>query len=476
MPWREALRDALTNPDTFSRMVPARRLRTYQANAAAELARGLTDPTPDGLMVMLFSRQAGKDELLAQLTTFLLLLHSRRGGSIVMATPTKTPQADIAYERALNYARNHPLTKRLVRGNGYQIFIGNAKATYVSAGPNSNARGQTASIALIANEAQDIDPARWDAVFDPMAASTNAPTIFSGTIWTPDTLLSRQLRYAESLQEADGRQRVHRVAWKQVAAELPAYGERVRARMKQLGENHPFIQTEYELIELNSGATMFTAQRLSMLEGAHPRQRTPMPGQRVVFLIDVAGADEAVDEGGMADPHSDRDSTVLTILDLDQRGDLPRYKVLDRATFLNQPWATTEGAITLLMERWKPIVSVIDATGIGHGMWQRLTALNRRRRIEPFVFTSKSKSDIGWRTIGIIDSGRVQEYAPDGEDDTTEHWWQLRHITSSVRPGPNQLLTYGIPSSVGHDDSALSFMLLGFVDELDLRERIARGS
>ena len=48
---------------------------------------------------------------------------------------------------------------------------------FVSAAPGANARGQTADVLLVANEAQDILPDTWDAVFDPMAASTNAPTL-----------------------------------------------------------------------------------------------------------------------------------------------------------------------------------------------------------------------------------------------------------------------------------------------------------
>lgn len=475
MPHRAAIRKALTAPDTFSRLVPARRLRKYQARAARSIADGITKPTKDGLLVMLFSRQAGKDELIAQMLTYLLLRHSRVGGSIVVVTPTGTPQAKISFDRTLAYAQTHPFTRHSVRqSGGYEIHIGKAKATFL--GQHGNARGQTASIALIANEAQDIEPDRWDSVFDPMAASTNAPTLFSGTIWTPDTLLSRQLRYARDLEEEDRRQRVHRVEWREVAKELPAYGDRVRSRIAQLGATHPFIRTEYDLIELDSSATMFNEQRLAMLEGAHPRQRQPVDRrQRVAFLVDVAGADEAIDSG-VQDPDTHRDSTVLTIVAFEQWDALTHYRVLDRITWHNIPWATVDGAITSLIERWNPAITIVDATGIGHGMWQRLAARHPTHRIDAFTFTARSKSDIGWRTLGIIDSGRVHEYAQDDEPDTAEHWWQLRHLTANVRSGETRLLSYGIPASSGHDDSVLSFMLIGYLDEQDLAPRIARGS
>ena len=72
--------------------------------------------------------------------------------------------------------------------------MGKAEAYYLSAASTANARGATASLLLLANEAPDILPERWDAVFDPMAASTNATTVFAGTVWSDITLLARQMR------------------------------------------------------------------------------------------------------------------------------------------------------------------------------------------------------------------------------------------------------------------------------------------
>src|SRR5699024_4341048 len=114
--------------------------------------------------------------------------------------------------------------------------VGKAKAVFVSAARTANARGLTADLGLIANEAQDIRQNVWDAVFDPMAASTNATTIFMGTVWTRDTLLSRQMRYLREKQHREGSQRVFLVPWQRVAQDLPAYGSRVQSRIEQLGE------------------------------------------------------------------------------------------------------------------------------------------------------------------------------------------------------------------------------------------------
>ena len=77
---------------------------------------------------------------------------------------------------------------------GTIVEVGRASARYLSAARSASSRGNTAGLLLVANEAQDIDPDVWDAVFAPMAASTNATTLFLGTVWTSDTLLARQMR------------------------------------------------------------------------------------------------------------------------------------------------------------------------------------------------------------------------------------------------------------------------------------------
>ena len=265
-----ALRHALLNVGAYSRgLLPDHALRPYQV----EVARAIADSVRHrrGLQfAVVFARQAGKDETLAQLLAYLLTAHWRAGGSIVVAAPTYRPQSLIARARLLDRLDND-LTR------------------FLSAGPQANVRGETASLLLVCNEAQDVDAERWDAVFDPMAAATNATTVFSGTVWSDRTLLARQMRHLRALERADGRQRVFMVPWTRVAADLPAYGERVRARIAQFGRDHPFIRTEYELQELAGAGGLFGAARQAQLRGDHPRQRRATPGALYALLGDSHG-------------------------------------------------------------------------------------------------------------------------------------------------------------------------------------------
>src|SRR5215216_4640383 len=202
------LRRVLGDVGTFSLgLLPGYALRAYQLAPA----RAIVESIEQGLgrqFVVVFSRQAGKDELLAQVLAFLLTRYQRRGGSIVLAAPSFKPQAALSRDRLVERLHN-PLTAASFRvRDGYAVTLGTASARFLSAAPGANARGQTASLLLVANEAQDIRPEVWDAVFDPMAAATNATTLFLGTVWDRNTLLSRQMRHLEELQRADGVRRI----------------------------------------------------------------------------------------------------------------------------------------------------------------------------------------------------------------------------------------------------------------------------
>jgi hypothetical protein len=160
-------------------MLPRYALRSYQI----EPARAIAESIERGLgrqFAVVFSRQAGKDELLAQLLAWLLVRRQRRGGNAVIAAPTYRPQAALSRDRLLDRLAEPRTASQARRHDGYTVQVGKATARFLSAAPEANARGQTADLFLVANEAQDIRPEIWDAVFDPMAASTNATALFMG--------------------------------------------------------------------------------------------------------------------------------------------------------------------------------------------------------------------------------------------------------------------------------------------------------
>ncbi len=475
--------------EAFSReMWPRTPLRSYQLDVATQII----DSIERGLgsqFAVVFARQSGKDELLAQISSYLLSEHSRGdGGSIVMVTPTLRPQGMIARRRLLDRLSSPTLAAMgKYRSDGNVVSLGSASCAFLSAHPYAQARGETATLLLGCNEAQDVAPARWDAVFDPMGASNNATQVFSGTVWTSRTLLARQMAYLSELERKDGVKRVFKVNWEEVAEHIPRYGEQVKARIAQFGRDHPFIRSEYLLEEIDSEGQLFGPGRRAQMRGDHPRQRSATPGRQYALLLDVAGADETaayapgMDIADSAPPNSRRDATALTVVEADLSGlddplvMRPRYRVVDRRLWVGAPHAQLYAEITdLALGVWQARWVVVDATGVGAGLAgflsQRLPG-----RVVPFVFTVQSKSQLGWDFLAMVDGGRYKEYAEDGEHETGLFWTQVGACRSQVGDGPGRPLRWGVDEASIHDDLLVSASLTAVLDRQDWRPRIARG-
>lgn len=478
----DALRPLIADVGEYSRvLLPAQKLRDYQLTPARAIADSVVNGRGRQFSVV-FSRQAGKDETLAQLLSWLLTRYQRSGGAVVFGAPTLL-QANVSRDRLLARLKQSPLTVgRVATREGYIVEVGQASARFLSAAATANVRGQTADLLLVANEAQDIDPAIWDARFDPMAASTNATTVFLGTVWDRNGLLHRQMEHLAALQAEDGVQRVFRVDWTVVADELPPYGDRVAARIAQFGEAHPFIRTEYMLEVLDGEGGLFPPQRLARLQGEHARRRRAEPGKRYAGLLDVAGEEEEGSGPQAFDNASRRDSTALTIVEVETAGrELPVYRVVDRMAWTGtRHTALHAQLVDLARNVWGLAALVVDATGVGAGLASFLAdQLGRGARkviVEPFVFSGKSKSDLGWDFIGLIDGGRFKEYADDGDELTRIYRHQLAACTYEVLPGPGRLLRWSVPAGRGHDDLLISAALTARLDQIDWRPRTARGS
>src|SRR6476619_4324317 len=104
------LRPLLEDIGTYSRvLLPTHRLRNYQIGPAQAIAESVTERLGRQFAVV-FSRQAGKDEALAQLIAWLLTRYQVAGGTIVVAAPTRTPQANITRDRVLDRLQRSALT------------------------------------------------------------------------------------------------------------------------------------------------------------------------------------------------------------------------------------------------------------------------------------------------------------------------------------------------------------------------------
>jgi len=494
----------LSDVRVFSKVVVRRPLRAYQLEPARAIIESVL--TKRGLtFAVVMARQAGKNELSAQLEAYLMNLYQQvRGAQLVKASPTYKPQT-INSKLRLRDCLDNAWNKHQVRSDeGYIVRLGRCRAFFFSAHPGSNVVGATASVLLECDEAQDVDEEKWNKEFVPMGASTNVTTVFYGTIWTSRTLLARVMRRLREQEAQDGIKRVWMAPWEMVAAEVPAYGEHVKKEMARLGPEHPIVKTQYCLMEIDEAGRLFGEERRARMLGDHPRQRRATKGQLYALLVDVAGEDEELEGAELREANRRKDSTVVTVVrvDLSALDDpllaLPRYEVVDRHWWTGKRQTEVYAAILDLFSTWRASYIVVDATGVGAGLSSFLRkrlglcpakgagrmgrgkddsrqSSSRRTQppgaVFPLEFTRASKSDLGWDFIGVVESGRYKDYRPDEAADSREFWREVSACEFEVLPGPGKMMRWGVPDP-DHDDLVISAALCSCLDWLEWRVEV----
>ncbi len=406
---------------------------------------------------VMFPRQAGKNEVSAALVTSLLHRNAVTGGCVVVCAPSFTPQARISLERTRRalVRSGHVMHAFREQSSGYRLRWGAAEVLFLTARPEAHVAGHTASLALIVDEAQEIDAGWFERQFRPMTASTAAPVVMFGTAWDGTSLLEREAARNREDDAAFGHPRLHhQVPWEEVEKERPAYGNFVREQRERLGANNPLFLSQYELTSSLSKGRLFSPTQLLLLEGPHPRLWAPVQGERYCAGLDFGG------EGSQAD------ATVLTIARVD--GD--RCEVVQHVAWQAAAFSTVEREVAALAGRWRIERLVADATGLGGPL---ASALGRRlgAMVEPFVFSAGSKAALGHALVAAAETNRLVLYEDDGSEESQTCRRQLRLCAREYLPGGR--MTWG--NIAGHDDYVTSLALCLAAAQDAGPPRIARG-
>lgn len=480
---KNAIKQLLRDPEQFIRHASGLKLRGYQVpivNAIVDSVihqRGLN-------LVVIISRQGGKNETQAQVECYLLTRLMQQQAEIVKASPTWSPQSLNAMRRLERVLQANVIARRFWRKEEGRIYrVGCARMFFFSAHREANVVGATASTLLECDEAQDVLPAKWDKDFAPMAASTNATTVFWGTIWTSRTLLARELRAARAAEAKDGIQRVYTSDATAVGAEVPAYAAYVAAQVTKLGRSHPLIRTQYFLEEIDAEGGMFPPARQALMAGQHSRQSGPEPGRIYCGLLDVAGEDEEAEGAELREQEPRKDSTSLTIVEVDLTTlsdpvlQAPTYKVVQRFLWTGTKHPLLYGQLLALAQSWHFTYFVADATGVGAGL---VSFLDRALpgKVIPYVFNAQNKSALGYGFLAVIDSGRFRDWAESPDTTPTDNlrsqfYREASACQYAIQPGPAKLMQWAVPSSardpetgeVLHDDELLSAALCAVLDQ-----------
>jgi hypothetical protein len=130
-------------------------LRSYQQQVAASIvdsainSKGLT-------FVVIFPRQSGKNELQAQIETYLLAIYSQhQQAEMVKVSPTWKPQSLNAMRRLHRTTSRNIITRdRWYKRQGYIYQVESAMLYFLSGAPTSSIVGATASLLLEGDEAR----------------------------------------------------------------------------------------------------------------------------------------------------------------------------------------------------------------------------------------------------------------------------------------------------------------------------------
>lgn len=486
--------DQMRSPEIFTLVNCKLRLRRYQIVVARAVLDSINHHQGLGFVVM-FPRQSGKNEVQAQLETYLLAVLCCSGAEIIKISPTWKPQSLNAMNRLETILKEGFITHKLwQKDSGYIYRIERARISFLSGEPTSHIVGATAGTLLEVDEAQDVQIAKYDKEIAPMAASTNATRVFWGTAWTSQTLLARELQIAARLQAEDGVQRVFRITADDVACEVPPYDAFVREQIARLGRMHPMVRTQFFSEEIDGETGMFPPERRARMLGDHPPQSQPLPGRPYAFLLDVGGESAAAGRSAGEDAEAvsgrEHDSTALTVVEIDLAGyadpvlQAPIYRVVKRMSWRGVGQPELFGQMKTLIEQWKPRRVVVDATGIGAGLAAFLQKI-QPARVRPFIFTTVSKSNLGWEFLALCDTGRFLDHQPvEGDRDQQDFWRQAAACQMEADGGAGCRIHWGVPDGARdpathrpiHDDLLLSASLCALLDHEKWRKPATSGS
>ncbi len=456
---------------------PLPTLRPYQAEPARAIAdsvlhgRGLT-------FSVVMARQAGKNELSAQVELMLLLKHARRSVAGVKCAPTFQPQCQLSLSRLWSRIGQAGLDELASREGGRAVRLGCARIVFISAEPGANVVGHTADLMLEVDEAQDIDPDKFDRDFRPMAAPAGATIVYYGTPWDESTLLERAAHQHIDLERRDGVRRHFTADWTTVARYNPAYGRYVEAERERLGEDHPLFRTQYALRPVPGSGRLFSATQRAQMQGRHARQHTPREGDVYVAGLDIGGQDMGSGR--------ENDRTVLTIARLvppshGPAGDAgatvlePKLEVVEHMAEAGTPHDALLARLSdLLGEVWRVSRVTVDATGVGETI---ATVLARRLGedvVRPLRISAEGKSRLGFGLLAAVNGGRLKCYAADGSPEYATFFREVELARVAYRPGGR--MTFHVDAADGHNDylASLAFAVEAGRDGLP-QPRVAPG-
>lgn len=449
-------------------------------------------------LVVMISRQAGKNEISAFVQQYLLLWGWYFGTPVsgIKFAPVHKPQVQASMDRlegaaaadsgglAGSLATRHIFSK----SDGYKFHIGTPrdsnKWAFLSINPTANVASQTAFTLLEGDEAQDIDANKWERDAQPMGSFNNATTVLYGVAWTKGSFIYKGMQQAYEMEqrlEAELGYRPKLVfkidAYKVIASGNENYKKAFETQLARLGQNHIAIQTQYLLNFVDSIGRFFDPEQIGrMYANSYRMRQGPDPNAVYIFSIDVAGQEEEATELGEVEAvaaavgNHRRDGTVLQIGELMADGTVVPVAVYQ---WVGKAHSQQRVQIKTILGHWNTIGGACDATGIGEPLAYWLIEEFPNMEIEAYKFKAQgdeNKSKLGYLAYNFVSYDKIKIPLRPADPEQADLWdelkWQLEHLVRVAKK--QQSINFHVPPTAKprreghqpHDDMAIALFLL----------------
>ena len=422
-----------------------------QLQVIRRIEQAVRDRTGEVITVR-FARQGGKNETEAQLEARLLTVFRGTPGSRwIRMAPTKDPQLVNSKARLDKFLASDPLLAgRWKKKEGGRVQVGHAEVQFLSAHRTARVVGASATLGLSLDEAHKIDAGKFEEDLAPFTASTNAPIVLWGVGADKQDLL---FEYVDRNRGTDRLLEFPADVWCELSA---AYAAHYAGRVAKLGAEHPWIMTQYRLLDVEAlGAYLSDTQRRALFAGEHPRLSAPRDGMLYVLILDIGGESEVdLPDELVREQEPGRDSLVAWIGEWDPSAGVepyPEVRVVDGHWWTGRDHMAVAPELIDLCRHWGISGGCIDARGVGEAV---AGAVNRAYPcVQAYKATDATVSEDCYDLLARVNTGRVRFWRgdPAADEILREIQQQARHTRYEI--ARHDLMRITKPTGRGSSDA-----------------------
>lgn len=341
-------------------------------------------------------------------------------------------------------------------------FPATSTITCMSASDKSNIEGKTYMLSIV-DESQDVSDFKYSKSIFPMSAYFNGTRMLIGTATIKRGFFYDSIEQNKKEYASGYRKKCHfENDWRVVIKYNPNYEKHVKEAMRKMGPESDEFNMSYNLKWIFERGMFIEVKAFDALGNTSLSTQDGNKEKKHVAGIDLGKA---------------QDSTVVTILEPDWENPviIEESKSPDQDDYVVynttlKAWLEIEGdnwdsqyySIIEFLDKWELERVVVDATGLGSPMYDRLAPVLTQRGIEiiPYVFTQQAKSALMKHFDSEMKAGRFQYPAATEVRETRQYQKFVEQFINAEKSYSGSYMIVSHPNKRGaHDDYVFSAAL-----------------